>query len=115
MKLSKALLALALLTCLTAGDRGGAYNLLSARAAAPGDANPEMVPIPEGKFIMGDKSQSDAKPHPVSVSPFLMDKYLVSQEVYQRVMNSNPSRWKKEKNPVEQVRWSDAVRFCNRR
>ena len=115
MRLAKAFLGLAVLTGLSAGDRVGVRGFLTLQAAAPADAKTEMVSIPEGKFVMGDKSQSDAKPHPVSVSPFLIDKYLVSQELFQRVMDANPSRWKKEKNPVEQVRWSDAVRFCNKR
>jgi formylglycine-generating enzyme required for sulfatase activity len=75
----------------------------------------EMVQIPGGRFIMGDKDEVDAAPHEVIVSPFYMDKYLVTQEQYQRVMGDNPARWKGAKNPVEQVRWSDAVKFCNAR
>ena len=64
---------------------------------------------------MGDKDEVDAPPHEVVVSPFLIDQYLVTQEQYQKIMGSNPSRWKGDRNPVEQVRWSDAVRFCNKR
>ena len=74
-----------------------------------------MVRIPGGNFVMGDKTQADASPHEVAVSSFYMDKYLVTQEQYEKVMGENPSRWKAGKNPVEQVRWSDAVKFCNRR
>ncbi|HXI52672.1 MAG TPA: formylglycine-generating enzyme family protein [Candidatus Saccharimonadales bacterium] len=64
---------------------------------------------------MGDKNEVDAPPHEVVVSAFLMDKQLVTQALFEKVMGSNPSRWKAEQNPVEQVRWSDAVRFCNKR
>jgi len=74
-----------------------------------------MVRIPEGRFQMGDKGQVDAKPHEVAVSAFFMDRTLVTQDQYEKVMGENPSRWKGGKNPVEQVRWSDAVRFCNKR
>ncbi len=74
-----------------------------------------MVLIPGGQFTMGDKDEPDAPPHEVVVSPFLMDKYLVTQEHYEKLMGDNPSRWKADKNPVEQVRWSDAVKFCNAR
>jgi formylglycine-generating enzyme required for sulfatase activity len=79
------------------------------------DAAAGMVRISSGSFLMGDKSQSDAPPHEVAVGSFYMDKYLVTQEQYQKVVGENPSRWKADKNPVEQVRWSDAVKFCNRR
>jgi formylglycine-generating enzyme required for sulfatase activity len=74
-----------------------------------------MVQLPGGRFTMGDKDEVDAVPHEVVVSSFCIDKYLVTQEEYERVMGKNPSRWKADKNPVEQVRWSDAVRYCNAR
>jgi len=74
-----------------------------------------MVRLVAGEFTMGDSEQPDAPPHKVKVAAFLIDKFLVTQALYQRVMSANPSRWKGESNPVEQVRWSDAVRFCNQR
>jgi len=75
----------------------------------------EMARIPAGRFQMGDKDETDAKPHEVAVNSFLMDKTLVTQDQYEKAMGENPSRWKGGNNPVEQVRWSDAVRFCNKR
>ena len=91
--------------------------------SAPSDAPSEirtksgivMVQIPAGWFTMGDETEVDAQPHQVYVSAFYIDKYLVNQEQYQRVMGGNPSRWKGSMNPVEQVRWSDAARYCNAR
>jgi len=75
----------------------------------------EMVLLPAGRFTMGDKDEIDAPPHEVAVSAFYMDKYLVTQEHYQNICGNNPSRWNGDRNPVEQVRWSDAVKFCNAR
>ncbi len=74
-----------------------------------------MVQIPAGQFTMGDDDEIDAPPHEVSVSSFYMDTTLVTQAHYESIMEDNPSRWKAPENPVEQVRWSDAVRFCNQR
>ena len=84
----------------------------SSTASIPSTA---LVPIPAGKFMMGDKDEVDAPLHEVTVSAFLMDKHLVTQDQYQKLMGANPSRWKGGQNPVEQLRWSDAVRFCNKR
>ncbi|MHC4366201.1 MAG: formylglycine-generating enzyme family protein, partial [Planctomycetota bacterium] len=75
----------------------------------------EMVRLDGGRFLMGDKDEIDATPHEVILSPFYVDKHLVTQAEYERVMGENPSRWKSGENPVEQVRWSDAVRYCNKR
>ncbi|HOX37719.1 MAG TPA: formylglycine-generating enzyme family protein [Candidatus Brocadiia bacterium] len=76
----------------------------------------QMVLLPGGAFVMGQEGgEVDETPHEVTVSPFYIDKCEVTQEDYERVMSDNPSKIKNRKNPVEQVRWSDAVRYCNER
>jgi len=88
----------------------------SGSKSAESDKLLEMVLIPAGKFLMGDEDEFDATPHEVSVSSFYLSKYLVTQKEFERVMGENPSRWKSSPdNPVESVRWSDAVRYCNKR
>jgi formylglycine-generating enzyme required for sulfatase activity len=90
----------------------------AAAAASPSATAPaldDMVPIPAGTFEMGEKTEPDAPPHAVRISAFLIDRTPVTQALYEKVMGENPSRWKVPRNPVEQVRWSDAVRFCNKR
>ncbi len=76
-----------------------------------------MVSIPAGEFTMGaDDGPIDVKPaHRVQVDGFLMDQTEVTQEVYEKVTGKNPSRVKHPKNPVEQVTWTAAVKFCNAR
>lgn len=44
---------------------------------------------------------------------FYISKYLVSQKEYETLMGINPSYFKGERFPVEQVTWYDAVLFCN--
>jgi formylglycine-generating enzyme required for sulfatase activity/uncharacterized caspase-like protein len=75
----------------------------------------EMVQIPGGTFTMGPLDYDDEKPpHQVTVPGFFMGKYPVTQGQYQAVMGSNPSNFKGEKRPVEQVSWDDAVEFCQK-
>jgi formylglycine-generating enzyme required for sulfatase activity len=77
----------------------------------------DMISIPAGEFVMGsDDGEVDAKPpHRVKVDAFLMDAHEVTQDDYEKLMGTNPSRRKAPRNPVEQVTWSAAVKFCNTR
>ncbi len=75
-----------------------------------------MVLIPTGSFIMGSAEQQDASPeHEVTISAFYMDRCEVTQGCYERIMGKNPARRKGDENPVERVRWTDALKFCNAR
>ena len=91
--------------------------------------NLEMVFIPGGKFMMGTeeeeierlvkkfklKSFRREKPqHEVTVQPFLMGKYPITQVQYQQVMRANPSSFKGDDRPVDHVSWDGAVRFCQK-
>jgi formylglycine-generating enzyme required for sulfatase activity len=74
-----------------------------------------MVRIAAGTFTMGDSGgRPDETTHSVSVRAFYLDKYALTQELYEKVMGVNPSKRKDPKNPVERTQWTDAVRFCNK-
>jgi formylglycine-generating enzyme required for sulfatase activity len=84
----------------------------------------ELVPIPGGTFAMGStESDAEKPPHQVTVSSFYMGKYEVTQAQWRAVaklpkvardLNSDPSNFKSDNLPVEQVSWDDAVEFCAR-
>ena len=73
----------------------------------------EMVAIGDGTFQMGSRKISSEKPvHKVTIQPFFMGKYPITQEQWQAVMGNNPSHFEGAKHPVENVSWQDAVEFC---
>ena len=73
---------------------------------------PEMVVIPAGRFVMGSTKNADEQPpHTVTIRSFLMGKTEVTQEQWQTVMGSNPSKHKGSTLPVELVTWRDAQTF----
>jgi len=80
----------------------------------------EMVSIPGGTFVMGSpetekgRSKSESPQHEVTVEPFYMGKYPVTQAQWEAVMGNNPSRFKGKTRPVEKVSWNKAVEFCKR-
>lgn len=76
-----------------------------------------FVKVEGGTFMMGSNDGgSDEQPvHQVSVSSFYIGKYEVTQKEWLEVMGSNPSNFKGDDLPVEQVSWYDAVDYCNKR
>lgn len=82
------------------------------------DTGISMVLLPGGEFQMGSESgNDDERPvHNVRLSPFLIDKYEVTQELMARVELPNPSHWQDDpQKPVERIRWRDAKVYCNER
>ena len=69
-----------------------------------------MVEIPNGTFIMGDDSYGRRE---VTISAFQIDKFPVTQYIYEMVMDDNPSHFEGKDQPVENVTWFDAIKFCN--
>ncbi len=89
----------------------------------------DMVAITGGTFMMGSPesekaiSNSESPQHQVTVPAFYMGKFQVNQEQWkavaelpqiERELKPQPSYFKGDKLPVEQVTWYDAVEFCNR-
>lgn len=81
----------------------------------------EFVQIPAGEFNMGSPSNEagrydDEGPvHQVKISnAFFMGKYEVTQKQWREVMGTNPSYFKGDNLPVEQVSWNDAQDFINK-
>jgi len=76
-----------------------------------------FVSIAAGSFRMGSNSDfSNEKPvHRVRlIKPFWMAKTEVTQAQWKQIMGNNPSHFKGDQNPVEQVSWNDAMMFCKK-
>ena len=87
----------------------------------------EMVAIPGGTFQMGSadgEGRDSEKPqHSVTMQPFWMSKYPVTQTQWRAViafsmvekdLEPAPSYFIGSHLPVEQVSWDDATEFCKR-
>lgn len=82
----------------------------------------EMVYIPGGTLMMGspeteeDRRDNESPQHQVTVPAFFAGKYPITQAQWQAVMGkeNNPSSFKGEKRPVENVSWNLAVKFCGK-
>ena len=86
----------------------------------PSDAPDGMVLVQGGTFTMGspptEKDRSDDETqHSVTLSPFYMGKYEVTQAEWVKVMGNNPSNFKNcDQCPVENVSWDDIQEFLKK-
>jgi formylglycine-generating enzyme required for sulfatase activity len=77
----------------------------------------DFVYIGSGDFVMGnDGGDGDEKPaHPVKISTgFWMGKYEITQPQWKAVMKKDPSHFKGEDYPVQQVLWSEVQEFIKK-
>ena len=89
----------------------------------------ETILIPAGTFLMGspenepDRWEDGGPQHEVFVSSFLMGRYPVTQAQWrvvagwdkvERDLKPDPSHFKGDNLPVEQVNWYEAIEFCQR-
>lgn len=80
-----------------------------------------MVYVSGGTFTIGATSEQgsdaydDEKPiHRVTLSSYYIGKYEVTQAEWKAVMGSNPSNFKGDNLPVEQVSWNDCQEFIRK-
>ncbi|MEZ6195363.1 MAG: SUMF1/EgtB/PvdO family nonheme iron enzyme [Planctomycetota bacterium] len=97
-----------------------------------------LVLIPGGPFLMGSQSDDPTRPnfapvvgeietpvHEVTLAPYLISKYEMTQGQWVRAFQSNPSQWETGAetavirrvtalHPVESMTWYDAVRLLPR-
>jgi formylglycine-generating enzyme required for sulfatase activity len=88
-----------------------------------------MILIPGGTFLMGspedelERYDREGPQQKVTVAQFFMGRYPVTQAQWRFVtelpqiaqsLNPNPSDFRGENHPVENVSWHDAIEFCAR-
>lgn len=80
----------------------------------------EMVAVNGGTFTMGCTSEqggdcdNDETSHRVTLSDYHIGKFAVTQRLWKAVMGSNPSYFKGDDLPVENVSWNDAQEFIRK-
>lgn len=99
----------------------GAYtsNLTTGSSFQDCEHCPQMVIVPAGTFLMGDLNAAGTeveKPvHRVTISrPFAVGKFEVTQAQWKSEMGGNPSHFKGDARPVDQVSWRDAQQYIKK-
>lgn len=114
------LTAILLLLCVSFGYSQEKNDLFALIDESLSETRIEMVTCPAGSFKMGSPLDEDARyknesQHKVTITkPFQISKYEITQAQYQAIMGVNPSYFKFENNPVDNVSWEDARSFCDK-
>lgn len=88
------------------------------RVFTVGNVSFTMIPVKGTTFTMGapneqgKEAESDERPtHLVTLSDYYIGETEVTQELWEAVMHSNPSKFQGANHPVEQVSWIDCQNF----
>lgn len=102
------------------------YSIFIEFSLSTGDKNWDYIDqrlrwIPPGRFTMGSPDDEggqlgdDAPQHTVTIrNGFWMMDTPVTQQLWQHVMENNPSEFVDPERPVEQVDWHQATAFCQK-
>ena len=119
------------LLCPVCGERlspeSGACPQCHPRENGPIERRPEILEpvthmtflyVPGGTFMMGDTFgdgfENERPVHSVRVKGFYMGKYPVTQPQWTTIMGNNPSKFREDRHPVEQVNLHDVQRFIQK-
>lgn len=72
----------------------------------------QMLEISRGSIELRDDRTKEE--WTVNIETFFLSKFPVTQDLFFRVTNENPSTFKGERLPVETVSFKDSVNFCNK-
>ncbi len=90
------------------------------KSISVGNVKFTMVKVDGGTFMMGatpeqEEPDSDETPvHQVTLPPYYIGETEVTQELWQAVMGSNPSKFKGKNLPVENISWNDCQEFVRK-
>ena len=116
------------------GAHAFGFRVVLAHATYTNSLGMKFAKIPPGEFQMGSdqkvaddlarrhakeawfvkRARAEAPRHTVLITqPFYFGIYEVTQAQYQEATKKNPSKFKGDQRPVEQVTWAEAAKFCD--